>query len=104
MTPFAAPPDGRLSLPDHTQLPESDGSFVKNDQEHPQSMLLTDTIQPILNERYPGGQYLIGQDLGIYWRLAEPPEPPYAGSVAPDWDCVLNGPRTLGGVMPRSYL
>jgi hypothetical protein len=27
--------------PDHTQLPESDGTFVKNFQEHPQSILLT---------------------------------------------------------------
>ncbi|KAM3107471.1 hypothetical protein [Phormidesmis sp. 146-33] len=25
----------RLTLPDHTQLPESDGTFVKNFQEHP---------------------------------------------------------------------
>jgi len=29
--------------PDHTQLPESDGSFVKNFQEHPQSLILTDS-------------------------------------------------------------
>ncbi|BAZ26482.1 hypothetical protein NIES4073_73900 [Kalymmatonema gypsitolerans NIES-4073] len=27
------------ALPDHTQLPESDGTFVKNFQEHPQSIL-----------------------------------------------------------------
>ena len=27
-------------LPDHTQLPSEDGTFVKNFQEHPQSMLL----------------------------------------------------------------
>ena len=33
-----------LALPDHTQLPESDGTFVKNYQEHPQSILLTDSI------------------------------------------------------------
>jgi hypothetical protein len=32
-------------FPDHTQLPESDGTFVKNFQEHPQSLLLTDTIE-----------------------------------------------------------
>ncbi len=32
-------------LPDHTQLPESDGTFVKNFQEHPQSILLTDSIK-----------------------------------------------------------
>ncbi|MBD2575705.1 Uma2 family endonuclease, partial [Arthrospira platensis FACHB-971] len=36
---------GITSLPDHTQLPDSDGTFVKNFQEHPQSILLTDSIQ-----------------------------------------------------------
>ncbi len=47
----------RVVLPpsflDHTQLPESDVSFVfakravgKNFQEHPQSILLTDSIRP----------------------------------------------------------
>jgi hypothetical protein len=33
-------PYTKTSLPDHTQLPESDGTFVKNWQEHPQSILL----------------------------------------------------------------
>ncbi|WP_375340279.1 hypothetical protein [Okeania sp. SIO1H4] len=27
-------------FPDHTQLPDEDGTFVKNFQEHPQSILL----------------------------------------------------------------
>ncbi|BAZ42717.1 hypothetical protein NIES4101_86870 [Calothrix sp. NIES-4101] len=27
-----------VPFPDHTQLPESDGTFVKNFQEHPQSI------------------------------------------------------------------
>lgn len=35
-------------FPDHTQLPESDGTFVKNFQEHPQSIILTDSITPVL--------------------------------------------------------
>jgi hypothetical protein len=30
---------GVTHLPDHTELPESDGTFVKNFQEHPQSIL-----------------------------------------------------------------
>ncbi len=34
--------------PDRTQLPESDGTFVKNFQEHPQRILLTDSISPVL--------------------------------------------------------
>ena len=52
---FRPPPSIRLevaklldSLPDHTQLPESDGTFVKNFQEHPQSVLLTSSILPVL--------------------------------------------------------
>ena len=62
-------------LPDHTQLPESDGNFVKNFQEHPQSIVLTSSIEPILQKLHPDRRYCIGQDSGIYWNLAaEPPE------------------------------
>lgn len=63
-----------FTLPDHTQLPESDGTFVKNFQEHPQSLLLTDSITSILQQHHPDGHYAIGQDCGIYWRLTDPPE------------------------------
>jgi len=31
-------------FPDHTQLPESDGTFVNNFQAHYQSLLLTDSL------------------------------------------------------------
>lgn len=92
------------TLPDHTQLPESDGAIVHNDQEHPQSMLLTDSIRPVLQRLHPDSNYCIGQDLGIYWRLTQPPEPPERGSVAPDWFYVPNVPRTLAGHMRRSYV
>jgi Uma2 family endonuclease len=101
--PPPAPPPGP-ALPDHTQLPESDGTFVNNDQEHPQSMLLTDSIRPVLLRRHPDERYCLGQDLGIYWRLAQPPEPLYKGAVAPDWFYVPGVPRTLGGQMRRSYV
>ncbi|MDF5722266.1 MAG: Uma2 family endonuclease [Rhizonema sp. PD37] len=90
-----------LSLPDHTQLPDSDGTFVKNFQEHPQSILLTDSILPHLQEIHPDGQYCIGQDSGIYWRLTEPPE---RGAEAPDWFYVPNVPPTLNGELRRSYV
>ena len=89
------------SLPDHTQLPESDGSFVKNFQEHPQSILLTDSLGPVLEQLHPDEQYCIGQDSGIYWRLIEPPE---KGAVAPDWFYVSNVPPSLEGKMRRSYV
>ncbi|MBW4613522.1 MAG: Uma2 family endonuclease [Desmonostoc vinosum HA7617-LM4] len=90
-----------LTLPDHTQLPESDGTFVQNWQEHPQSILLTDSIEPILEKLYPDSQYCIGQDLDIYWRLTDPPE---KGATAPDWFYVPNVPLILNGKTRRSYV
>ena len=95
----------RIVLPpafsDHTQLPESDGTFVKNFQEHPQSLILTDSIGPILQERHPDGQYAIGQDCGIYWRETEPAE---KGAEAPDWFYVPNVPPNIDGQIRRSYV
>ena len=88
-------------FPDHTQLPESDGSFVKNFQEHPQSIILTDSLTPVLERLHPDGQYAIGQDCGIYWRETDPPE---AGAEAPDWFYVGNVPPDLEGQVRRSYV
>ncbi|NEO73156.1 Uma2 family endonuclease [Moorena sp. SIO3H5] len=88
-------------FPDHTQLPESDGTFVKNFQEHPQSIILTDSIGEILQQRHPDGQYAIGQDCGIYWRETDPPE---KGAEAPDWFYVPNIPPQLDGKIRRSYV
>ena len=88
-------------FPDHTQLPESDGTFVKNFQEHPQSILLTDSIEPVLQELHPDGQYAIGQDSGIYWRETDPPE---KGAEAPDWFYVPGVPPRLDGRIRRSYV
>jgi Uma2 family endonuclease len=90
-----------LTLPDHKQLPESDGTFVKNFQEHPQSLLLTSSILPILNAIHPDGHYAIGQDCGIYWRLTDPPE---RGAEAPDWFYVPDVPPLLNGERRRSYV
>ncbi|MGF1478709.1 MAG: Uma2 family endonuclease [Cyanophyceae cyanobacterium] len=90
-----------VSLPDHRQLPESDGTFVKNFQEHPQSLLLTSAIRPVLDGLHPDGRYAIGQDCGIYWRLTEPPE---RGAEAPDWFYVPNVPPLLNGERRRSYV
>ena len=87
--------------PDHTQLPESDGTFVKNFQEHPQSILLTDSITPVFQSIHPDGNYCIGQDSGIYWRLTEPLE---RGAEAPDWFYVPNVPPTIDGQLRRSYV
>jgi Uma2 family endonuclease len=88
-------------FPDHTQLPESDGTFVKNFQEHPQSILLTDSLDAVLQKLHPDGQYCIGQDCGIYWRETDPPE---KGAEAPDWFYVPNVPPRLAGQIRRSYV
>ena len=101
MTFTLDPSTDPVTLPDHTQLPDSDGTFVKNFQEHPQSVLLTDSIEPILQKCHPDGQYAIGQDSGIYWRMTEPPE---KGAEAPDWFYVPNVPPKLDGQPRRSYV
>lgn len=98
VNPIVLPPP---PFPDHTQLPESDGSFVKNFQEHPQSLILTDSIGSVLQRRHPDGQYCIGQDCGIYWRETDPPE---KGAEAPDWFYVPNVPPKLDGKIRRSYV
>ncbi|TAG60826.1 MAG: Uma2 family endonuclease, partial [Oscillatoriales cyanobacterium] len=83
---------------------DSDGTFVKNFQELPQSILLTTSVRPILDQIHPDGQYCIGQDSGIYWRVAQPPEPPEKGAEAPDWFYVPDVPPTFDGNMRRSYV
>ena len=93
---FLPPP-----FPDRTQLPEEDGTFVKNFQEHPQSIILTDSIGLVLQKLHPDGQYAIGQDCGIYWRETEPLE---KGAEAPDWFYVPNVPPLLDGQIRRSYV
>ncbi|MCA1994553.1 MAG: Uma2 family endonuclease, partial [Coleofasciculus sp. S288] len=101
MTVSKSPETPITALPDHTQLPESDGTFVKNFQEHPQSILLTDSIRPVLQQLHPDGHYCIGQDCGIYWRLTDPLE---KGAEAPDWFYVPNVPPLLNGEVRRSYV
>lgn len=88
-------------FPDHTQLPESNGEFVKNFQEHPQSIILTDSLGPRLRQLHPDGNYAIGQDCGIYWRETDPPE---KGAEAPDWFYVPGVPPQLDGKVRRSYV
>jgi Uma2 family endonuclease len=89
------------SLPDHTQLPETDGSIVENFEEHPQSILLTDSLFPVLQQLYPDGQFAIGQDSGIYWRNTDPP---LRGCLSPDWYVVPGVSQMLEGQVRRSYV
>jgi Uma2 family endonuclease len=103
--PAPLPPAPGLSavvaLPDHTQLPESDGSFVTNFQEHPQSLILTDSILPVLRRHHPDGMFAIGQDSGIYWRNTNPP---LRGVKSPDWYYVPNVSPTIEGRPRKSYV
>jgi Uma2 family endonuclease len=95
--PLLAP----TSLPDHTQLPDTDGSIVENFQEHPQSILLTESLWPLLQLRHPDGQFAVGQNSGIYWRHTDPP---LRGCLAPDWFYVPDVPPMLEGQIRRSYV
>jgi Uma2 family endonuclease len=94
-----------LRIPDHTQLPETDGTFVHNFQEHPQSLLLTESLWPVLQQHHPDGQFCIGQDSGIYWHLeAANSDTPVRGAIAPDWFYVPGVPPLLNGQIRRSYV
>jgi Uma2 family endonuclease len=101
MNILARVPDVPAQPPDHTQLPETDGSIVQNFQEHPQAMLLTDSITPTLRRVHPDGQYAIGQDSGIYWRWTDPP---LDGCKAPDWYYIPGVSPMLHGGFRRSYV
>ena len=94
-------PQAKKTLPDHTQLPDSDGAIVQNFQEHPESILLTGAIRPVLDKLHPDKHYCIGQDSGLYWRITEPP---LRGCVAPDWFYVPDVPPMLDGQCRRSYV
>jgi Uma2 family endonuclease len=101
MTRLVPPLPAGQRLPDHKDLPETDGSIVQNFQELPQSMLLTGVMRPVLTRLRPDGQFTIGHDSGIYYRQTEPP---LDGCKAPDWFCVLDVPPLLNGEVRRSYV
>jgi Uma2 family endonuclease len=96
--PLRAPPG---PPPDHTQLPDKDGTFVRNSFESWQSHLLTDSLLAVAERVHPQGDYFIGEDCGIYFRITDPPE---RGVKAPDWFVVPGVPRLLDGQMRRSYV
>ena len=81
-------------LPDHTQLPCKDGIPARSSFEAPQFSLLSSALAPFLLQWHSNGDYFIGCDVGIYWRLTEPP---LLGAKAPDWYYVPGVPRRLKG-------
>ncbi|HTU94109.1 MAG TPA: Uma2 family endonuclease [Gemmataceae bacterium] len=101
MNHIAPPKPEKIAWPDHTQLPDTDGSIVENFQEHPQGIVLTESLWPVLQRLHPDGQFAVGQDSGIYWRNTDPP---LRGCLAPDWFYVPNVPPMLEGQVRRSYV
>jgi Uma2 family endonuclease len=101
MEPTATVAPAQETLPDHTQLPDKDGSFVRNFQEPPQSELVTSSLSPRLQEIHPDGQFCIGCDSGIYYWATSPP---LDGCKAPDWFYVPGVPPMLEGQIRRSYV
>jgi Uma2 family endonuclease len=61
-------------------------------------------ITPLLEQLHPDGNYCLGRDCGIYWRLPEHPESLEKGAVAPDWFYVPHVPTTIDGQVRRSFV
>lgn len=87
--------------PNHTPLPEGGDSPVPHFLERPQSMLLSDAILPVLQQRQTDGLYALGQNVDIYWRWADPPS---AGCKSPDWFCVTGLLPLENELYRRSYM
>ena len=88
-------------LPTHLDLPETDGLPVENTYQHPQSVLLTTTLTPLLDRLNESDEYLIGTSTAIYWMAAKRP---FEGCKAPDWYYVPNVPKLLNGEFRKSYV
>ena len=85
----------------HLDLPCTDDLPVENVYQPIQAWLLSGSLIPLFDAMYPEGNYFIGMDTGIYWKLMQPR---LAGCRAPDWCFVPNVPRTLEGALRRSYV
>jgi Uma2 family endonuclease len=88
-------------LPDHKQLPESDGSAMPNMQQPPQTDILDQCLIPVLDQIHPDGQYCVAGDCFIYFKYTEPV---LAGCKAPDWFYVPGVSPVLDGEIRRSYV
>ncbi|HEY3787943.1 MAG TPA: Uma2 family endonuclease [Urbifossiella sp.] len=88
-------------LPTHLDLPCSDDKPVDNDYHPLQTMILRSSLAPHLERLHPDGNYYVGSDTGIYWKLTDPLE---NGIRAPDFFYVPNVPRLLDGKLRRSYV
>ena len=90
-----------ISAPTHLDLPCTDGLPVENSFQPAQGRLLTSSILPKLAELHPQGDFFIGNDVGIYWKVTEPP---LKGCKVPDWYYVPGVPGTVDGELRRSFV
>ncbi len=60
-------------LPTHKDLPSSDDLPVDNSYQPTQWRLLIDTVRPHLDRLHPDGKYLAVTDMGIYFKITDPP-------------------------------
>ena len=100
-TAFEIPVEQMPALPDHTQLPDTDGSISDNSLAHSQSNRLTGSLRPKLLKLHPDGQFFVASDVGIYFRFTEPV---LAGCKSPDWYYVPGVGQMLNGRYRRSYV
>jgi Uma2 family endonuclease len=75
-------PESVAHVVTHRDLPDTDGEIVQNPYQLPQAMLLSSSIQPVLNRIHGDEPYLMLSDSGIYWRQTKEP---LEGCKAPDW-------------------
>lgn len=91
----------KIAPPTHLDLPETDGLPMQNALQAFQIALLTAVLRPVIEALHPDGRFFIGQDVGIYYRITDPP---LNGCKAPDWFYVPDVPRLLEGEYRRTYV
>lgn len=85
----------------HLDLPETDGLPVDNDFQLTQTILLTSSIESLMEAAYPKGDFFIGADVGIYWKWTDPL---LDGCKSPDWYFVPGCRPDEPGAYRRSFV
>jgi Uma2 family endonuclease len=90
-----------FNVPTHKDLPETDGRPMENSIQFLQIALLSAVLRPVLAALHPDGRFYVGRDVGVYYRLTDPP---LDGCKAPDWFYVPDVDPLLDGEYRRSYV
>ena len=92
----------RFDVPTEDDLPFKDGR-MRNFTESFQTELLTECSRPVLAALHADGNYLIGADSAIYYRVLKPFD--QSKNVAPDWFYIPGATQTNArGRRRKSYL